>query len=83
MLEGKEVEGKIGEVGNYGIDVDVKGNVKVDVIAAKDLGHTKVSNVLAIETNIFAVAEEIAKKTQTTWDDSAVAGLKAILGIKE
>lgn len=83
MLDGKEISGPIGDVGNYGLDVDAKGNVKVDVNVAKDLGHSKVSNVLVVETNIFAVAEAIAKKTEAKWDDAAIAGLKSILGITE
>ena len=36
MLEGKELEGKIGEVGNYYIDVDARGRAKMHVDASLD-----------------------------------------------
>lgn len=84
MLDGKELEGKVGDVGNYSVDVDAQGGVKIDVSVSKEFdGHTKVSNTLAIETNIFKLAEAIAKKTETELDDKAIAGLKSILGIKD
>lgn len=37
MLEGKELEGKLGDVGNYSVDVDVHGKVAV----ALDIGIDK------------------------------------------
>lgn len=82
MLEGKELEGKIGDVGSYSIDVDSKGLIKVSAQVEHDFGYAKVSSVNAIETNVFQIAEEIAKKTSTTWDDKAVETLKSVLGIK-
>lgn len=82
-LDGKELEGKIGDVGGYSVDVDDKGKIKIDASVSKDLGHSKVSNTLSIETDIFKLAEAIAKKSESTWDDKAISGLKAILGIKD
>lgn len=83
MLEGKELEGKIGDVGGYSVDVNEKGEIKISLDASKDLGYLKASSSNSIETNIFKLAEEIAKKTKTDLDDKAIAGLKLILGIKD
>lgn len=82
MLEGKEVEGKLGDVGTYSLDVDAKGKIAINVEVLKDFGHTKVISSNSVETDIFKVAEEVAKKTGTTWDDKAIAALKSALGIK-
>ncbi len=81
MLEGKELEGTF-EGGGYSVDVDDKGSVKVEATFAKDFGVGKVSTVNALETNIFKIAEAIAAKTETTWDDKAVATLERLLGIQ-
>ena len=81
MLEGNEVEGQIGDSGKYALDVDEKGNVKVSVNFAKDLGYAKAKSDSSIETNVFLIAEQIAKKTETTVDDKFIASLKALLGI--
>lgn len=81
MLEGNELEGKIADVGSYAVDVDSKGEVKVSLVVDKDFGNVKVSSTTSVGTNIFKLAEEIAKKTETQWDDKAIAGLKSLLGI--
>lgn len=81
VLEGNELEGKIGEVGNYVLDVDAQGKVKFSAVIEKDFGYAKVSSVTGVESDVFKIAEEIAKKTATPWDDKAVAGLKSLLGV--
>lgn len=81
MLEGNELEGKIGDVGSYTLDVDSQGKVKFAAMIEKDFGYAKVSSQNAVESDIFKIAEEIAKKTSTQWDDKAIAGLKSLLGI--
>lgn len=81
MLEGNELAGKIGDVGNYTLDVDAQGKVKFAAVIEKDFGYAKVSSNNAVESDIFKIAEEIAKKTSTQWDDKAIAGLKSLLGI--
>ena len=81
MLEGKEVEGKIGDVGSYELDVDDKGKVKITATISKDLGHTKISSANSVETDIFAIAQLIAVQTKTELDDKAIAALKGLLGI--
>lgn len=82
MLEGKEIEGAF-DGGGYYIDVDDKGGVKIEGTYEKDLGVAKIKSVTTIETDIFVLAEMMTKKTETTWDDTAVAGLKSLLGIKD
>lgn len=65
MLEGKELEGKIGSVGEYSVDVDNKGVVTVSVGAKIDL---------------LEELQKFAAKTSTTLDDKIVAYLKLFLG---
>ena len=81
-LEGNELEGKIGDVGSYALDVNDKGEVSFSAKVEKDFGYAKVSSVNSVSTNIVSIAEEIVKKTSATWDDAAVAALKELLGIK-
>ncbi len=65
MLEGKEVEGKIGEFGGYSVDVDDKGMIEVAV---------------GVKLDILAELEKIAAKTGTKIDDAVVDALKKLLG---
>lgn len=84
FLEGNEVDKTYDNGASHIIlDVDDKGGIKLSNVYEKDLdGYAKVKNTTDLETNIFNIAEKIAAKTQTTWDDQAIAGLKSILGIK-
>jgi hypothetical protein len=81
MLEGKELEGKIGDVGSYSLDVDMTGNVTVAVSVAKDFGGAKVSSTNGVEVHIFTLLEKLAAKTAATWDDAAIAKIKALLNL--
>lgn len=82
MLEGLEVE-KNYDGGKLIVDADDKGTIKISNVYSKDLdGFVKVSATLEVESNIFNIAEKIAAKTGTTWDDTAVAAIKNLLGIK-
>lgn len=65
MLEGKEVEKKIGEYGTASVDVTSEGKVKIEV---------------SIEVDLVAEAEKLAKKTKTEIDDKAIAWLKLLMG---
>lgn len=84
ILEGNEVEKEYdGGAGKLILDVDLKGSVKFSNVYAKDFeGYAKVANQTSIESNIFNIAQKIAEKTQTTWDDSAIKALKSLLGIE-
>ena len=81
MLEGKELEGKIGEVGSYSVDVDKNGLVKLEVLASKELEGIKLNSANSAEISIFVLLEKVAAKTEAKWDDAVVAQLKAILGL--
>ena len=81
MLEGREIEGKVGDVGEYFLDADEKGNIEVALNVEQDFGFGKAKSANSVNLNILDAAEMVAKKTKTTLDDSAVATLKALLGI--
>ncbi len=83
MLDGNELEGKISDVGSYAVDVDAKGNLKISLTVEKDFGSGKVSSVTSLEASIFKIAEQIAKKTLTDWDDKAISVLEELLGIEK
>lgn len=84
MLDGNEVEKVYDDgAGKVIVDVDAKGGVLVSNTYQKDLdGYATVKSVTEIESNIFVIAEKIAAKTKTEWDDKAIAALKSILGIQ-
>lgn len=82
-LEGKEIEGKIGDMGDYSLDVDDKGNLTIEAGINKDFGLATVGSSLSVKTNVLKIAEEIAKKTSTIWDDEAIAALEKLLGISK
>ena len=65
MLEGKELEGKIGEYGEYSVDVNGKGEVEV---------------AMNVKLDLFGEIEKLAAQTETKLDDSFVATLKKLLG---
>lgn len=83
MLEGNEVEGEIGDMGSYVLDVDDKGKLVIGLKIEKDMGYGKVAAQLSAETDVFKIAEMIAAKTATTWDDEAIKALEKILGINQ
>ena len=84
MLENKEIDQSFDEgAGNLVVDVDAQGGIELSVKYKKDLnGFAEVESSLSLKSNIFNILEKIAAKTETKWDDSAVAGIKSILGIK-
>lgn len=65
MLEGKEVEVKIGNYGAASVDVDAKGFVEVAV---------------GIKVDLLAELEKLAAKTKTTLDDKFIATVKMLMG---
>jgi len=83
MLEGNEVDKTFdGGAGHLILDADATGTVKIEMSYEKDLdGYAKVKSTNAVETNIVNIAEKIAAKTSTQWDDAAVTMLKKLLGI--
>ena len=83
MLEGKEVDQKFDNgAGELVVDVDDKGGVLLSASYDKDLdGYGKAEISIKFKTNVFTIAEKIAAKTSTTWDDAAIKGLEQLLGV--
>lgn len=81
MLEGKELEGNIGKVGSYSVDVDMKGNVSIVAGAKEDVDGADVNVNLAVNVHILVLLEKLVAKTPQTWDDKLVAELKLLLGL--
>lgn len=65
MLEGKELEGQIGSLGNYSVDVTQDGHLEVGV---------------GLKIDLLAEIEKLAAKTNTKIDDSVVEFLKKVMG---
>lgn len=65
MLEGKELEGKVGEFGGYSADLNDKGELEIS---------------LSVKVDLVAEAEKLAAKTGTPIDDQAIAWLKKLMG---
>lgn len=83
MLEGNEIEKKF-DGGEFVFDADDQGGVKASTTYSKDFdGYAKAEASVAFSFNVFNIAEKIAAKTETPWDDTAIAGLKKLLGIKD
>jgi hypothetical protein len=81
ILEGKEVEVKLGEVGSISVDVEKTGIVKVEIVAEKEIEGVKAKTSNTVEVSLFVLLEKVAAKTEAKWDDAVVAQLKAILGL--
>jgi|KBSSwiStaDraftv2_1062776.scaffolds.fasta_scaffold6519531_1 hypothetical protein len=65
MLEGKEVEGKIGEIGEYYVDLNDKGEIEVAV---------------SLKIDLVKEAKKLAASTGTPIDDTAIAWLEKLMG---
>ena len=68
MLEGKEFEQKIGDIGSVSVDVTSELKLKVAV---------------EVEIDLVAEAKKLAAKTSTPIDDAAIAWLEKITELKE
>lgn len=80
-LDGKELEGKIGDVGSYSVDVDATGKVIISAVVSYEFTGGKVSSTNAVEVGILDLLAQVAAKTSTTLDDEAVAMAKKLLGL--
>jgi len=81
MLEGKELEGKVGEVGEYFVDVEKNGQVTISLTAKKELEGVLVSSENKAVVNVITLLEKVAAKTEAKWDEAVVAQIKTILGL--
>lgn len=64
-LEGKELDGKIGEYGAYSIDLNDKGELEL---------------AIGLKIDLVAEAKKLAAKTGTPIDDQAIAWLEKLMG---
>jgi hypothetical protein len=76
MLEGNEVEQKLGDKGSLLVDVKDSGIVEVKLAYAD--GGLKAGSF--VELDVVSILEALAKKTTTSVDDAMVASVKAALG---
>jgi hypothetical protein len=67
MFEGKEVEGKIGEIGQYSVDIDDTGMVEVSV---------------GVKVDLIAELRKLAAKSSNSLDDKAVDFIAGLLNKK-
>lgn len=78
MLEGKEAEGKIGSVGEWFVDVDAKGVVKLQLSAGSEEKGAKAGAF--VEMDLVKLLELAAAKSEQKWDDALIAQIKVLLG---
>lgn len=76
LLEGKELEQKIGDKGSMSLDVTDKGLVLLQLVYAD--GALKASS--SVEIDLVDVLDILAKKTGNNIDDAMVASIKLALG---
>lgn len=76
VMEGNELEGKIGDAGSYVVDVDAKGMVK----ATASYGVSGIKGGAFMELDLISMLEAAAKHTSNTLDDSAIMMIKGWLG---
>lgn len=65
VLDGKELEGKIGSVGQYSADLNEKGELEVSV---------------GVKIDLIAEIEKLAAKSETKIDDAVLGFLKKLVG---
>lgn len=64
MLEGKEIQGNIGDIGGYFVDASSNGIVEIGV---------------SVKVDLLAEIKKLAAKTATPIDDQAVAWIEALV----
>jgi len=79
MLEGKELEGKIGDKGSYSIDVDSALNVEIKV-GGGNLETDGVEVGGYAKLTLWKILEKAALATDTKWDDEAISAIKKVFG---
>lgn len=81
MLEGKELEGNIGNVGSYSVDVDNALNVKIEAIISTVQGGLTIESRNSVTAPLMEIIEAACKKNSITWDESVIAGFKMLLKV--
>lgn len=78
MLEGKEVEGKIGEAGVYSVDVDAKGFFEVKAGAGGPEAGLEAGAYL--KGDVVLLLKKLAANTENKVDDAMVSMIAGALG---
>lgn len=83
LLSGREIEGKIGDVGGYFVDVTKEGMVEIGVSIAATFaeGDVTVKSENSAQAHVLTILEKIAAKNNKTWDDAAIAQARTLLGL--
>ncbi|MGZ3744420.1 MAG: hypothetical protein ACXWRA_11350 [Pseudobdellovibrionaceae bacterium] len=80
MLDGKEVEGKIGADGDYSVDITDKGQVIFQLGYVKDLGGFKVSTSDSVEMDLVDLLRKLEPKVNNSLFTSAIESIAKALG---
>lgn len=81
LLDGKELEGKIGEVGSYSVDVDSKLNVKIEAIVSTVQGGVTIESRNSVEAPLMEIIKKACLKNNVSWDEKTIAGIELLLGL--
>lgn len=81
LLEGKELEGKIGNVGSYSVDVDEKLNVKIEAVISTVESGVTIESRNSVSAPLMEIIKAACLKNNVTWDEKAIATAEMLLGI--
>lgn len=81
MFEGKELEGNIGNVATYSLDIDDKGFIEIK-LGAGNVQTSGIEGGAYVKSDILVLLEKLAQKSSNNVDDALVAKVKEALGRK-
>ena len=81
LLEGKEIEKKIGDVGSVSVDVTKEGKVILEVVAEYKADGLVAKSANSAEVELFVILEKVCSKNNVTWDEALISQLKVVLGL--
>lgn len=80
MLEGKELEGKIGDTGSYSVDVDANLKCVIEVAVSKEIAGIKATTANSIELDVADLLRLSTGKVNNAVYTGAVETILKILG---
>ena len=81
LLEGKEIEKKLGDSGELSLDVTKEGKVIFEVVAAYKADGLVAKTTNSAEVELFVILEKVCAKNNVSWDEALITQLKVILGL--
>lgn len=81
LLEGKEIEKKIGDIGSVSVDVTKEGKVILEVVAEYKADGLVAKSANSAEVELFVILEKVCAKNNVTWDEALISQLKVVLGL--